>query len=545
MTENPFFQDDEQEDLLPRSVPARRRPIRRKRLPGEETPGVSEDLLASLPDLGEAIGGSTLGGALPSLEGFGDEDGTIPTGEYQKLPEVKASGDGGEELFLPPKREWERELEDPQVASRRVQETLDGGSLAGDFTSGGGGDPLQEEEDLLAVLESLDRTSGSGTPAPPGGGENSFEAYQDYMEEEGEEDFFLGFNIDTILGEAIDLGASDVHISSDMTVAFTHLGDILHRPNIPVPSGVVTQRVFQSIVSHVLQDDFVVDLELDTSYVIRTGAHKGRRLRLNVGKSFQEVFLVFRVISDVIPTPESLGVNEEFLEWVTLPSGLIMLNGTTGSGKTTTLASLLRRIQLTRPQKIVTLEKPVEFIFGQEGLAFITQREIGKDARSFTTAITSAMRQAPDIIMVGEVRNRMEVNELLRAAETGHLTISTMHTNSVAVTVSRIASLYEGDDRLRVLASLGDNLRGMANQVLVKNPEGTGRFAVREILSMNPTVAELVGRGDARGVRTYQEDLGITMEHELAKAVAQGKCTPETALLHTAYPSYLRDLLKK
>lgn len=361
-------------------------------------------------------------------------------------------------------------------------------------------------------------------------------------EDEEDEDEFAGFNLDNILGRAIELGASDVHVSPDDKIAFTVLGDIIRMDEFGEMPGDVIQRIQQGIISHVLESDFVENLELDTAYVIRTGKYKGRRTRLSVGKSFGYVFLVFRVIADQIPTPEQLGISGTLIDWAGLPSGLVLVCGPTGSGKSTTFASIIRKIQLERALKIITLEKPIEYVFGTVGKALITQREIGRDARAFSMSLTSAMRQAPDVIMVGEVRNQEEISELLRAAETGHLALSTIHSSSPPATINRIASMFEGEDRIRVLGSLEDNLRGLCNQVLVKSPDGTTRTAVREVLSVDTEVARMVGRGDSQAIRQYQIDHEITMDHELLKAVAANQCTFEEALSKSAYPSFFREL---
>lgn len=358
-----------------------------------------------------------------------------------------------------------------------------------------------------------------------------------------DEDPFAGFDLDSILGRAIEMGASDVHISPDDHIAFTILGDIVRVEEFGEVPGDITQRLQQAIISHVLEADFVENLELDTAYVIKTGKHRGRRTRLSVGKSFGHVFLVFRVIADVIPTPEQLGISGTLIEWANLPSGLVLVCGPTGSGKSTTFASIIRKIQLERALKIITLEKPVEYVFGTAGKALITQREIGRDARTFSQSLTSAMRQAPDVIMVGEVRNQEEISELLRAAETGHLALSTIHSSSPPATINRIASMFEGEDRLRVLGSLQDNLRGLCNQVLVKSPDGTTRTAIREVLAVDEEVAAMVGRGDSQAIRDYQVERGITMDHELVKAVRAGQCTVEEARSKSAYPHFFNELM--
>jgi twitching motility protein PilT len=408
---------------------------------------------------------------------------------------------------------------------------------SGDFSTDYSTDlPVEDDEDLLftSVDDLLNDVASSPVEAD--------REYYSYFEEEEEEDPLQGFELDEVLSDAIDLGASDVHIQPNEHVRFTILGSISLRREYPIPDGTLTQRIQQKILSNVLESNFIENLELDTSYVMKTGRHAGRRLRLSVGKSFGEIFMVMRVINDTVPSPSELGITGELLAWTDLPNGLIMLNGPTGTGKSVTLASLLKRIQLTRNQKIITLERPIEFIFGSEPASLVTQREIGRDARSFKRALDSAMRQAPDIIMVGEVRNREEVNELLRAAETGHLTISTMHTNSAAATINRIKSLYDGADQLRILASLSDVARGFANQVLVKAPDGKSRSAVREVLTVDKEIARLIAVGDVEGIREAQMSREATLEHALVRAVHEGRCTPDTARSQSSYPRLLEEL---
>jgi len=363
------------------------------------------------------------------------------------------------------------------------------------------------------------------------------------QDDDEDEDEFAGFDLDSVICEAIKQNASDVHVSPGDVVSFTILGDIVKVPEFGAVSGDVVQRVQLNIISSVLEHDFVESFELDTSYILRSSEFKGRRTRLSVGKTFGEIFLVFRIISDVIPTPEELGISGELLDWASLPSGLVLVCGPTGSGKTTTFASIIRKIQLERPQKIITLEKPIEFVYGTDGQALVTQREIGRDAKAFSRALTSAMRQAPDVIMVGEVRNQEEISELLRAAETGHLALSTIHSSSPPATINRIASMFEGEDRRRVLGSLEDNLRGLCNQVLVKSIDGKSRTAVREVLSVNGEVSRMVGRGDSFAIREYQIENCITMDHELLKAVKAGKCSIEEARSKSAFPEFFDELV--
>ena len=372
--------------------------------------------------------------------------------------------------------------------------------------------------------------------------ENDFEGY-DLDGADEEVDDLAGFSIDKIIEKAIDVGASDIHLSADAEVAFSVLGDIVRMPEFGLVPPVIVQRAYTKITTHVAQSRFAEDLELDTSYRVKTGKYKDRRLRLSVGRSFSNVFMVFRVISESIPTPKELGVSSVVQGWTSLPNGLVLICGPTGTGKSTTFASLIHKIQLERAQKIITIEKPIEYVYGNVGKAFITQREVGSDARNFSNALTSAMRQAPDIIMVGEVRNREEVDELLRASETGHLALSTMHTNSPAATITRIKSMYEGDEQLRVLGSLKDNVRGIANQVLLKTLDGRSRFAVQSVLNVTDEVSEMIGDGDSNGIEQYMRREGLTIEHELIKAVKFGRCSLNEARSKSASPIFFDSLL--
>lgn len=351
------------------------------------------------------------------------------------------------------------------------------------------------------------------------------------------------FDLDLVLEQAIDFGASDVHISPDNYVAFTRLGEIVRQPEFGRVTGAITESVQTAILTHQLEAGFVEDLELDTSYVIHGGRYDQRRFRLSVGRTLGDIFFVFRVISDNIPTPEDLGVSETLRAWSTLPNGLVMMNGPTGTGKSTTLASLLNAAILERPQKIITIERPIEYLFTDAGRGFVTQREVGQDTRQFATALDSAMRQAPDIIMIGESRNRTEIDQVLRAAETGHLALTTMHTNSAAATLNRIKSLFDGSEQNRVLSTLADVSRGFANQVLVKTIDGESRFAIRELLEFNDEVSDLVTQGDIKGIRRYQMENHLTMEDGLVKAVVDGRCTVEAARAQSAYPLAFNKML--
>jgi twitching mobility protein len=541
------------------------------------------------------------------------------------------------------------------------------------------------------------------------------------------------FHLDMVLSYAIEAGASDIHLNSDKPVAFTVLGNIVKQHEFPIPDSILMEDLVKGILSHQAMGVFVRDLDYDASYVIKRGRYKGRRFRVSVYKNYGSDGIVFRTITDEIPTPDQLNIEEEVKSWFYQSSGAILVCGPTGSGKalhidtliptptgmkrvgeikigdkiydkdknltevldihqaskkdklykitlengevfkasgphewvvhnnkgllssvttdeifnkfeyeyfipklnfpvrlyngytveerkellysmtgnseleiikldeytdeivelanslgyytyyeneklvinktkskrltrivkvekikdnykdyfcfevdseshtyligntftithnSTTMASILREIQLTQEKKIITIEKPIEAIFPDDGKALVVQRAIPEDCVDFEFGLTGAMRQNPDYILIGEVRNQTEVSEFLRAAETGHLAMSTIHTVNNVTTLNRIRSLFSGEEQRRILATLGDVLRGIVNQQLVMRKDGTGRFAVREALTIDYKIRRLIAEDNFQAIRDFQEANGKTMEQQLAKAVLADKCTLEEA----------------
>lgn len=351
-------------------------------------------------------------------------------------------------------------------------------------------------------------------------------------------------HIDRILTDGILTGASDVHISADSLVSMTINGDIVRYDEYEIPDTDTMQELIHGgLLTHQQQQVLNVEYEFEGAYNLRIGPFAGRRTRLTIGKTFGKYFLVFRIISDEIPELEELEVEEELIRWSKYPNGLFLLCGPTGSGKSTTLASLIQNLQRTTKKKIITIEKPIEYIYSDAHPALLIQRSVGEDTRGFYEGLTSAMRQSPNVILLGEVRNTEEVQELLRAGETGHLAISTMHTNSAPTTINRIQNLFRGNEQTMIMSTLADILRGIGNQVLVKKKDGSGRFAVRELLTVTNEVKEMIAKGDVKAIRDYQIARKSTIEHNLAKAVKDGLCTYDDAFEHTANPELFEELM--
>lgn len=524
LNKNPLLDDDDEEGETVSSSKKFGNPL------------LEDDEESTLPELG--------GLSLPDLEFE-----YTPSGAIHIPVMTDQSEDDGSELFINDKDSLFRGVEDA-TALFYSPETDDSLNVASNSFREDDDSFEDDEDDAIDMSDSIESLQIALQQRMAGGSDEDVKATLSRSSfsidrEIDDEDELRGFRIDDVIARAIEVGASDIHISPDDQVAFTVLDEIIRVQEFGMVVPNVTRRLQLDIISHVLEQDFVQEMELDTSYVVRTGPAKGRRLRLSIGKSFGNIYMVLRVISDQIPTPEQLGITGALLEWTKLPKGLVMMNGSTGTGKSTTLASLLRQAQMTRRQKIITIEKPIEYVFGTVGLALVTQREVGKDSRAFYSSLTSALRQAPHIIMIGEVRNREEVDTLLSAAETGHLAISTMHTNSAPETINRIKSLYQGEDQRRVLGTLSEVTRGLANQVLVKTKDRKSQFAVRELLNVNDEVANLILEGDVQGLKAYQTKEKITMDHELVRVALQDRCTIEEARGKSDNPLRFDRILKQ
>lgn len=342
---------------------------------------------------------------------------------------------------------------------------------------------------------------------------------------------WIGYlHLDQILTEAVISGASDVHLTADQKVSMSRNGEIIKYDGYVRPDEETMHAlIHDGILSHQEQAEFNKDYEYDGAYTVEYGPYKGTRTRMNIGRSFGKYFIVFRIINDYIPSLKDLKVEQEIVDWSYCPNGLFLLCGPTGTGKSTTLASVVHNLLVTTRKKVITIEKPIEYIYPDDTPSLIVQREVGNDTRGFYEGLTAAMRQNPDVILLGEVRNTEEVTEVLRAAETGHLAISTMHTNSVSTTINRIQNLFSGNEQNRIMSTLADTLRGIGNQVLVKDM-ADGRFAVREILTINEEIKELIIKGNVQGIRDYQIKHKSTMEHKLAEAVLQGRCLESEAV---------------
>lgn len=341
-------------------------------------------------------------------------------------------------------------------------------------------------------------------------------------------------DVDAALGLCVDMGASDVFIKPDSPVWYQVNGITFPSDRFRMVDKDDMEIVARDLITAQLGTDFTIGLELDTSYVIDDdGPHQGARFRMSMIRSDNHgVEMVFRYISPKIETPETLGLSADVMEWINLPRGLVLVCGPTGSGKSTSLASMIRVMQTTQRRHILTIENPVETVYPRDGLSLVDQREVGVDTLSFENSLTSAMREAPDVILVGEMRTREEIDATLQAADSGHLTFSTLHTKSAEETIQRIASRFAGDDRRDVLDRLASNLAGVMSQQLLQRADGEGRVAVHEVMHVDRDLAALIRKGDVAGIRDVMESKKASMDHELVRMMKDGTITRSEAMSH-------------
>ncbi|MDO4246258.1 MAG: type IV pilus twitching motility protein PilT [Deinococcus sp.] len=341
--------------------------------------------------------------------------------------------------------------------------------------------------------------------------------------------------LDTLLRELVGHRASDIHLQAGSPPMGRVDGKL-------VPFGTEgltpadTLALAQQVLSPEQLEDFEYQHELDVAYSVPGLG----RFRCNVFRQRGAVGLVLRVVSDTIPGFEALGLPRDVMEqFAALPRGLVLVTGPTGSGKSTSVASLIDYLNRTYSYNILTIEDPIE-ILHRNRRSLVVQREVGHDTRNFATALKHAMRQDPDVIVVGEMRDQETVEAALSAAQTGHLVISTLHTQDAVRTVNRIVDFFAPHEREQVRHQLAGCLGGIVSQRLLLRADGVGRVLATEVLVGTPLVQEYIKdeertplikdalmEDDIRGMHTFDQHLAelyraevITLESALAAATS-------------------------
>jgi twitching motility protein PilT len=336
-------------------------------------------------------------------------------------------------------------------------------------------------------------------------------------------------DLDALLGQAVTVGASDVHLAAGLPPAFRVHGSMAPAPEWPVLTDEVLRATLLGILSERQRGRFDDDLELDFSHTIP----QGTSFRVNYYQQRDGLGAAFRIIPSVIKPLHELGVPRVVERFAGLPRGLVLVTGPTGSGKSTTMASLIDLANSTRSDHIVLIEDPIEFLH-RSRRCIVTQREVGTDTHSFAAALVHALRQDPDIIVIGEMRDAETISIALRAAETGHLVFGTLHTQDAASSINRVVDEFPSDQQTQVRTQLANALQGIVSQTLCRKADGMGRAIATEILVANNPVRALIR--DGRMHQLYSvlhsgSDEGMhTLDQSLATLVRSGDITFDEAV---------------
>ena len=349
-------------------------------------------------------------------------------------------------------------------------------------------------------------------------------------------------DLDEVLVRLLDMKGSDLHLATGAVPTARVNGVLLPMEGYAVLTGEVIERIVYAVLNERKIQTFEDELELDTSYSI---AGKGR-FRMNVFRQRGSVGAVLRAIPFQIPDFESLHMPDVVRTFADLPRGLVLVTGPTGSGKSTTLASLLDIINRTKAVHILSCEDPIEFLHTHRR-AIVNQREVGEDTLSFAAALKRALREDPDVILVGEMRDLETIQMALTAAETGHLVFATLHTQSAPQTVDRIVDAFPPAQQGQIRVMLATTLQAVVTQQLLPTADGTGRTAAVEILIATAAVRNLIRESKGHQLATVMQTGSsygmVTMDQNLAELVRAGRITLETALGHAVEPKEVRELL--
>jgi twitching motility protein PilT len=351
-------------------------------------------------------------------------------------------------------------------------------------------------------------------------------------------------SIDELLTGMHELGASDLHLSAGSPPLVRLHGALHAMEELPPLQADQTQQLIYRILSTEQQKRLEIDRQIDLSYAISGVA----RFRVNVFFQRGAVGAAFRLIPYKILTLEELRLPSSLHEMADRPRGLVLVTGPTGSGKTTTLAALIDEINRNRAGHILTIEDPIEFLH-RHRRCLVNQREIGSDASGFADALRAALRQDPDVILLGEMRDLETISTALTAAETGHLVFATLHTRGAAGTIDRIIDVFPSEQQGQVRAMLASSLEGIVTQTLLPTADGQGRVAALEILIPDYAVRNLIRQRKLEQIYTVMQTgttRGMqTMEQALCDLVLRGTITSEVATDSSSYPDQLLALMER
>lgn len=349
-------------------------------------------------------------------------------------------------------------------------------------------------------------------------------------------------NLKDLLKMSVIRKASDMHISSGSHPILRVDGELIILDDMPILSGDTIRQLLYSIMNKEQQSIFESSLELDFSVLFPHMAG----FRINAFHQLKGISAVFRVIPEAIPTLEQLGTPLIFKELLKLDNGLILITGPTGCGKSTTLAAMIEYVNTTQHSHIITVEDPIEFIY-QSKKSLVHQRQVFRDTLSFNAALRSALREDPDVILVGEMRDLETIRLALTAAETGHLVLATLHTSSAPRAVSRIIDVFPSGEKNIIRNLISESLQAVICQVLMKKIDG-GRVAAYEVMLGTPAIRNLIREDKLAQMYSVMQTSGLmgmcTMQQSLQQLVIN-KITTQTAALNSVYQKELFEKIRE
>jgi len=355
----------------------------------------------------------------------------------------------------------------------------------------------------------------------------------------------MAIEIDQLILEGAEKSASDLFLKANSRPAFRIHGKVAHSDHPVMLEEEVTRLVYSKMNAR-QQAMFEQHHEMDLAFSVG----EGLRIRMNIYNQRGAPATVCRLIPTKIRSLEELGVPPKVKDFTTHRNGLVLVTGPTGSGKTTTLAAMIDMINAQRRVNIITIEDPVEFVH-KDREAIISQREIGIDTENFGMALRHVLRQAPDIILIGEMRDIETMNVALQAAETGHLVFATVHTASAAETLDRVSNMFAPHERPMLWLRLSTTLRGVLSQKLLPTADGNGRVAAIEVMDVTPTIVKMLEEGRSDDIYTAIRQAGTeaywgmqTMNQCLLRYYKAGIITEQDALANAGQFTELKQMIR-